>query len=413
VCSVHFPDEEPTEENPYPTLVLGHNSTPKCKARRQLSKHPVPKKRRRIATDPMVSDNPVAIEVKLMNIDMENATETPTRVQDPNGTKSKARVLKQLHKNIGSQDVTADNLLATDKKVRFYTGIQSKAVFDLLYEYVQPKVEKMNYWRGSSTTKDAMKVFTRKRGRRRKLQQKDEMLLTLMKLRLGLLNEDIAYRFDIAESTVSSIFTTWIKVLASVLEPTIRTPPPECIRPNLPRCFSKYKNLRGILDCTEVFIERPRDLKLQALTWSDYKKHNTIKFLVVMTPRGRISFLSSVWGGRASDRHIVLNSSFMSTVEPYDQYMVDRGFNIREDLLTKYADLIIPPGARGKEQMSGADVNKTKSIANLRIHIERAIERIKRYRILQCILPISLLPLADDIIQTCGGLCNLLGPLVK
>jgi len=33
------------------------------------------------------------------------------------------------------------------------------------------------------------------------------------------------------------------------------------------------------MDCTEIFIERPRNMELQASTWSDYKKHNTAKYL--------------------------------------------------------------------------------------------------------------------------------------
>ena len=63
--------------------------------------------------------------------------------------------------------------------------------------------------------------------------------------------------------------------------------------------------------------------------------------------------------------------------------------------------------------MTAKDVEKTKVVANLRIHVERAIERIKRFRLLKYTLPISLLPLADDIIQACAGLCNLLDPLVR
>jgi hypothetical protein len=123
--------------------------------------------------------------------------------------------------------------------------------------------------------------------------------------------------------------------------------------------------------------------------------------------------VSEAWGGRASDRHIVQKSIFLDTVEPYDLYMADRGFPIADDLLTKYATLVIPPGARGKEQMSGSDVVKTKVVANLRIHVERAIERLKRFRILKGVMPITLVPLSDNIIMTCAGLCNLLDPLVK
>jgi len=77
-------------------------------------------------------------------------------------------------------------------------------------------------------------------------------------------------------------------------------------------------------------------------------------------------------GWKASDRHIVSNSLFLSHVEQYDLYMADRGFNITDELLMKRAQIVIPPGARGKEQMSGKDVQKTKKIANLRIHVERA-----------------------------------------
>ncbi len=72
------------------------------------------------------------------------------------------------------------------------------------------------------------------------------MLLTLMKLRLELLHEDLAARFMISVSTVSSVFSTWVKILASVLKPSIQMPAPEFIRANLPKCSSKYKNVRYI-----------------------------------------------------------------------------------------------------------------------------------------------------------------------
>ena len=78
------------------------------------------------------------------------------------------------------------------------------------------------------------------------------------------------------------------------------------------------------------------------------KKHNTIKFLVVITPRGRIGFLSDAWGGRGSDRHIVQNSDFLDTIELNDLYMAGRGFDIKNDLLLKRAHLLIPPGAGGR-----------------------------------------------------------------
>ena len=56
--------------------------------------------------------------------------------------------------------------------------------------------------------------------------------------------------------------------------------------------------------------------------------------------------------------------------------------------------------------MTMAECKKTKGIANLRIHVERAINRIKFYRILKSTLPITMLHHLDDIVKTCAALCN-------
>ena len=57
--------------------------------------------------------------------------------------------------------------------------------------------------------------------------------------------------------------------------------------------------------------------------------------------------------------------------------MADRGFQIQEDLLLRYCNLQVPPGARTNSQTTKKEVKKTKEFANLRIHVERAINRIK------------------------------------
>ena len=93
--------------------------------------------------------------------------------------------------------------------------------------------------------------------------------------------------------------------------------------------------------------------------------------------------------------------------------MADRGFQIKEDLLHYYCSLSIPPGARVKSQMTTAECSKTKEVANLRIHVERAINRLKEYKVLKNTLPINMLPLADEIIRACAALINFQPPLIK
>ena len=167
-----------------------------------------------------------------------------------------------------------------------------------------------------------------------------------------------------------------------------------------------------IIDCTEVYTETPTALDVAAALWSEYKHHHTLKFLVAITPRGAVSWISPVYGGRASDIHIVRDRGFLDNIERYDIVMADRGFKIREDLLAISANLAIPPSSAATMQMRAKDVKETSQIANVRIHVERAIRRIKVFRILKQEMPVSLIPLADNILSVCAALCNLLEPLV-
>ena len=113
--------------------------------------------------------------------------------------------------------------------------------------------------------------------------------------------------------------------------------------------------------------------------WSEYKHHNTAKILVSITPNGAFNFISEAWGGRTSDVHLTRESEFYNILEPYDAVMADRGFTIAEDLLLLRADLFIPPGKRGQEQFTKADVQKTKTVTNLRMFVEQAIRRLKTF----------------------------------
>ena len=114
--------------------------------------------------------------------------------------------------------------------------------------------------------------------------------------------------------------------------------------------------------------------------------------------------MSDCYGGRSSDKFITGDSGFYDLLERDDEVMSDRGFQIKEELMLRFYSLSVPPGARVKSQMTMAECKKTKDIANLRIHVERAINRIKYYHILKRTLPIAMLHHADDIVKTCAVL---------
>lgn len=94
--------------------------------------------------------------------------------------------------------------------------------------------------------------------------------------------------------------------------------------------------------------------------------------------------------------------------------MVDKGFiQLKSDLEKKNAKLYCPPFMSSKAQFSKAEVELTRRIASARIHVERKMEQIKNFRILQSVIPISLSNIVDSIFFVCSALTNLLPPLVK
>ena len=124
----------------------------------------------------------------------------------------------------------------------------------------------------------------------------DQILLITMRLRMGLFFQDLAHRFGISTQLASYMFRKGIPFMAKQLMDGIVWLPREIIRATLPNCFrKKYPNTTCIIDCTEIFIQRPTSLLARAQTYSNYKGHNTAKCLVAIAPNGLIMY--QVMGG--------------------------------------------------------------------------------------------------------------------
>ena len=140
--------------------------------------------------------------------------------------------------------------------------------------------------------------------------------------------------------------------------------------------------------------------------------------MVSITPTGAFNFISNIWGGNTSDRYITEHSGFLDLVSPGDEIMADRGFTIRDLLTERKAYLTIPPFTRkckwGKgKYLNASEIQKTRKIANLRIHVERAIQRLKEFRMLSQIIPWNMKSLVQPMVTVAAFICNLQKPLVK
>jgi hypothetical protein len=85
------------------------------------------------------------------------------------------------------------------------------------------------------------------------------------------------------------------------LKPLVKWPGHTELLKTMPVSFRKNFTTCVIIDCFEVFIEIPSSLKPRAQTWSNYKHHNTVKFLIEVAPQ-RVT--SKGWGGRVSNVHL-------------------------------------------------------------------------------------------------------------
>lgn len=164
------------------------------------------------------------------------------------------------------------------------------------------------------------------------------------------------------------------------------------VRQNTPSIFKDlYPDTQCIIHYTEIFIEHPYRYAARAQTYSNYKKHNTIKFLIAVTPCVAICFLSKCWGGRAPNRCITKNSGLLDLLKP-GVVLADRGFTISEDLSLHGAKLEIPAFKNGNKQLSLKEAEESKPLSKVHIHIERVIRLLKnKYTILQGKLPLVIL----------------------
>lgn len=254
------------------------------------------------------------------------------------------------------------------------------------------------------------------------LSAKDQVLLTLVKLRLNLNFKDLAYRFDLSYSTTSTYFKTVIHIMFLRFKNCVFWPERSLLLKTLPSCFREafHDKTTVIIDCFEIRCQKPSNLLSAAQSWSHYKHSQTIKYLIGITPQGSICYISEGWGGRVSDKSLTENSSFLNNLIPGDVVMADRGFLIKEFVELFDASVKIPAFTRGKSQLHPIDLEKTRSLAHCRIHVERVIGSLKqKYTILNNVIPMSLLstgsdgnPVLDEIVFVCSALVNFCPPII-
>ena len=92
--------------------------------------------------------------------------------------------------------------------------------------------------------------------------------------------------------------------------------------------------------------------------------------------------------------------------KPGISVMADRGLTIKDILNDIGVKLNVPPFMDGRKQLPPEEIYEGRKIASVRIHVERAIGRMKSFSILKHTIPITLPGLSNQIVCVCAYLSN-------
>ena len=212
--------------------------------------------------------------------------------------------------------------------------------------------------------------------------------------------QDLAHRLRISYGSIYNLFHNTLSILHKRTKRLIFWPSKETNVNTMPAIFFEQygESVRVIIDCFEIPITQTLNRKGRNQMYSNYKNSTTAKFLIGVSPCGMIIFLSEGYGGRCSDKFITEDSGFLSHLKQGDLILCDKGFQISECVQTQGATLLRPAFKDGQvSQFSALDIESSRRVSNLRIHVERVIGVIKnKYRILTHRVPTKFLLLDND-----------------
>ncbi|CAI5636544.1 unnamed protein product [Oreochromis niloticus] len=182
---------------------------------------------------------------------------------------------------------------------------------ELNENFLQGDTEKVKYYTGLTCFAIFMSVLDNVKAflpASKKLSHFQMLLLTLMRLRLDLPVQHLSYLFNVSHKTLSSVFADTINVLYARLGILVHWPERHCLQATMPPQFMETFGNRVaiIVDCFEI-------------------------------------------------RDVVL---------------ADRGFDIRDAVGMMCAEVKMPAFTRGFCQLDAKDIENTRAIAHLRIHVE-------------------------------------------
>lgn len=214
--------------------------------------------------------------------------------------------------------------------------------------------------------------------------------------------------------TVSRIFNQMVTLIYQKVKSVPIWPDQTQVSDYMPLAFKeKYPRCRVVIDCTEFEVQKPFSPTEQQVTFSNYKNRNTAKALVGITPSGVVSYISELWCGSVSDKALFNETDLLKILDPGDLVLADKGFTIANELKHIGCELVQPLYLSDKIQFSIEERAQNKSVSHFRVHIERAIARIKYFKFFEGAVPYNSFHNLNEVFYIAAFLTIFQKPLIK
>jgi DDE superfamily endonuclease/Helix-turn-helix of DDE superfamily endonuclease len=211
------------------------------------------------------------------------------------------------------------------------------------------------------------------------LRPRDQLLLTVVWLRVYPIHEVLGYLFGVSDTTATRLIARWLPLLEAAGRDTMRLPDPgRKHRRHLDALLADTPDLAVIIDTFEQRVQRPRDRAAADRLYSGKKKQHTLKSqLTINEITGEIAEVADSVPGPTADITLVEQSGVLARLPP--------GVGALGDLGYPGLDKLHPQGAIPRRKPRGRarppeDIAYNRAFARRRIAVEHTIGQVRSYQ---------------------------------
>lgn len=212
---------------------------------------------------------------------------------------------------------------------------------------------------------------------------REQLLMTLVWLRLYLGTEALGFFFDVDKSTASRNTRRVLPVLRQLGDATLGwpEPPKRGEGKSIERALHDFPELLAIIDATEQAVQRSSDDEQQKAHYSGKKKRHTRKTQIIVNEKGEIRDVSTSTPGATHDLELFRQSGAAERIPEEVTAGGDSGYQGLHNELPDHS-VFVPHKARRNRPLTEDEKLANRELSSIRIVVENTIAELKHFRVL-------------------------------